>query len=125
MAIFDSPDGSIDPRPRCTGHCCRCFSTDFSYEEAQADFLVWKKNPAESKLPNIEIVAPMLIPLGKIRGQEIFTCKHLGKDGNCMIYETRPQICRDFPGPTPCTYRNCASHGPQPWWRKAMHWILE
>ncbi|MFZ5831183.1 MAG: YkgJ family cysteine cluster protein [Planctomycetota bacterium] len=29
------------------------------------------------------------------------TCKHLGADNLCGIYETRPQICRDY------TTRNC------------------
>jgi Fe-S-cluster containining protein len=24
------------------------------------------------------------------------TCKHLGHDNRCGIYETRPQICRDY-----------------------------
>lgn len=24
-------------------------------------------------------------------------CPKLGKDGRCTIYETRPQLCRDFP----------------------------
>ncbi len=24
------------------------------------------------------------------------TCKHLGEDNRCGIYETRPQICRDY-----------------------------
>jgi Fe-S-cluster containining protein len=23
-------------------------------------------------------------------------CQHLGEDNKCQIYETRPQICRDF-----------------------------
>ena len=23
-------------------------------------------------------------------------CKHLGEDNRCGIYETRPQICRDY-----------------------------
>lgn len=31
------------------------------------------------------------------------TCKHLGANNLCMIYETRPQICRDYE-PGECDY---------------------
>ena len=36
MAIFDPPDGSIDTRPRCVGHCCRGFSLEYPYSRVQA-----------------------------------------------------------------------------------------
>jgi Fe-S-cluster containining protein len=39
-------------------------------------------------------------------------CPHLASDGKCGIYETRPQICRDYTGrsrrfytPIGCVYR--------------------
>jgi Fe-S-cluster containining protein len=34
------------------------------------------------------------------------TCRHLRHDNTCGIYETRPQICRDYglPGADPCEY---------------------
>ncbi len=34
------------------------------------------------------------------------TCRHLQPDNRCGIYETRPQICRDYglPGEDPCEY---------------------
>lgn len=33
-------------------------------------------------------------------------CRHLRPDNACGIYETRPQICRDYglPGQDPCEY---------------------
>ena len=31
-------------------------------------------------------------------------CKHLEPDGRCGIYETRPQICRDYGSDEPCEY---------------------
>lgn len=123
MAIFDPPDGSTDPRPRCTGHCCRCFSTDFSYAELQADYEIWKQSPAEAKIPDVAVVAPMLVPLGSVRRTEIFTCKHLSQAGNCTIYETRPKMCREFPGPGICPYKNCGSHGEQPRWLRVWNWL--
>ena len=33
-------------------------------------------------------------------GQDWFTCKNWNKETRlCMIYETRPQMCRDYPEP--------------------------
>ena len=41
-----------------------------------------------------------------------YTCKHF--DGkNCTIYEARPQMCRDFPNGTTCTYRGCTLECPE------------
>lgn len=33
-------------------------------------------------------------------------CRHLQPDNSCGVYETRPQICRDYglPGEDPCEY---------------------
>lgn len=125
MAIFDPPDGSIDPRPRCVGDCCRCFSLEFPLQKVSEEYQKFKVDPASATIPNVDIIHDMLIPLGKVRGQEIFTCKHLGANGDCGIYETRPKMCRDFPGPDPCKYRNCASHGPQPGWKRFLNWLRD
>src|SRR6186713_2485093 len=113
MAIYDPPDGSRDKRSRCTGNCCRQFSLEFPLSEVEADYARFRADPGSAKIPNIETIAPMIVSLGKFRGQELFTCRNLSADGNCGIYDTRPKMCRDFPGPDPCPYRNCASHGAQ------------
>ena len=124
MAIFDPPDGSVDPRPRCVGHCCRGFSLEHPYERVRAEFEAWKKGEPTT-IPDIGVIGDMIQPLGVFRHQELFTCRHLSAEGNCGIYETRPQMCRDFPGPNPCPYRNCASHGDQPWWKRAWNWLRD
>lgn len=124
MAIYDPADGSADPRPRCTGHCCRGFSLEYPHAEVKAEYERALAG-AESKIPDVQIIAPMLIPLGVFRGQELFTCKNLGVDGNCQIYLERPKMCRDFPGPDPCPYRNCASHGVQSRIRKIWNWLRD
>lgn len=31
------------------------------------------------------------------KGNLIFECKNINKDGTCAIYEKRPKICRDYP----------------------------
>lgn len=147
MAIYDPPDGSVDPRPRCTGHCCQCFSLEYPYKALQKEVErlrlskhegsrtdEWKNESygryegrdEAAAIADAEQIHAMLIPLGKVRGQELFTCRHFDKDeGNCTIYETRPQMCRDFPGPNLCPYRNCASHGPQNIVRRIFNWLRD
>jgi Fe-S-cluster containining protein len=126
MAIYDPPDGTVDPRPRCTGHCCRGFSLEHPHAVVKEEYEKWKADPASATLiPHVNTIAEMLIPLGVFRGQELFTCKHLGKSGDCQAYETRPPMCRDFPGPKPCPYRNCASHGDQSAVKRAINWLRD
>ncbi|MCO5144509.1 MAG: YkgJ family cysteine cluster protein [Oligoflexia bacterium] len=124
MAIYDPLDGSIDPRPRCTGNCCKNFSLEYPFEFVKSEFHKYEKGEA-TIIQNIEIIYPMLIPLGIYQKQELFTCNHLGKNGDCQIYETRPKMCRDFPGPNPCPYRNCASHGKQNLLKRAVNWLRD
>jgi Fe-S-cluster containining protein len=124
MALFDPPDGSTDPRPRCVGHCCRGFSLEHSYARVQAEYAAWQKGEPTT-IADIGVIGAMLIPLGVFRKQELFTCAHLGNDGNCTSYETRPRMCRDFPGPSPCPYRNCASHGEQSALKRALNWLRD
>ena len=126
MALFDPPDGSLDTRPRCVGHCCRSFSLEHPHAVVEEEFERWKRDPASATLiPDIATIAEMLIPLGVFRKQELFTCRHLGVGGDCTAYETRPKMCRDFPGPKPCPYRNCNSHGEQPVWKRVWNWVRE
>lgn len=124
MAIYDPSDGSLDPRPRCTGNCCRGFSLEYPHLTVKAEFQKFMTGK-KSLIPDIDTIYPMLIPLGVFRGQELFTCKHLGKNGDCQIYHQRPQMCRDFPGPSPCPYRNCASHGSQNIFRQLLNWLRD
>jgi Fe-S-cluster containining protein len=124
MAIYDPPDGSKDPRPRCRGHCCRGFSLEHPHEVVKAEFAKAEAGQ-ESLIPDVLTIAPMLVPLGSFRGQELFSCRHLSSEGNCTIYETRPRMCREFPGPNPCPYRNCASHGEQGLLKRAWNWLRD
>lgn len=37
-----------------------------------------------------------------------YTCRHHNKEtGDCMAYEQRPHMCREFPYGEPCKYRGC------------------
>ncbi|MCH8923367.1 MAG: YkgJ family cysteine cluster protein [Planctomycetes bacterium] len=73
----------------CPAKCCRYFAMPIDEPETQEDF---------------EYVRWYLLH----QGATVFTeddtwyllvhavCKHLGEDNRCGIYETRPQICRDY-----------------------------
>lgn len=103
---------------RCTGHCCKGFALEYSYSEIQSDYQTWLQNSQgpggdkKSKIPQVEIIAPMLIPLGGSPKYKEFTytCKNLDPSGDCRIYQDRPQMCRDFPEPgVGCHFWNCTS----------------
>lgn len=108
---------------RCTGHCCRGFALEKSYEEVQADYARWRKDPGTATIPDIEKIAPMLIPLKHLRNEWLYTCKHLQKNGDCGQYEARPRMCRDFPGDRPCPFPICSTHGRKNPIAKAWAWL--
>ena len=106
--------------PRCTGHCCRGFALEKSHDEIWDDYRLWKQNPALSTIPDVHLIAPMVIPIKKLKGEWLYTCKHLGKNGDCGIYSERPQMCRDFPGEKPCPFPICSSHGK----KSGVSWVV-
>jgi Fe-S-cluster containining protein len=68
--------------------------------------------------PDIATVFPMLVPLGirthdretgreLSRPSEIFTCRHLQTNGDCGIYEKRPDMCSSYPGKYGCHFSEC------------------
>jgi Fe-S-cluster containining protein len=96
---------------RCRGHCCKRFAIEHSFDALQADYALWQKNPAYAKIPDVEKIAPMVIPIASSRkGEEhVYTCKHLQPNGDCGNYENRPQMCRDFPDQRGCHFWKCES----------------
>ena len=96
---------------RCTGHCCKNFALEYSYAEIQEDYENWLRDPKSSKIPQIEIIAPMLKPLRSDpkHSEYVYTCKNLTSTGDCGIYQVRPQMCRDFPETDGCHFWKCTS----------------
>lgn len=96
---------------RCSGHCCRRFALEKSPSELQSEYLQWKKDPHSKHTPGIETIANMVIPLKSSQNgkEHLYTCKHLQSNGDCGIYEVRPQMCRDFPLPKGCHFWSCTS----------------
>lgn len=73
----------------CTAKCCRYFAlpidTPESYEDYQ--YIRWYL---------LHEAATVFVDDGTWYLMVHTTCKHLRDDNLCGIYETRPQICRDY-----------------------------
>ena len=95
---------------RCTGHCCRAFPLPFGPEELAAK--AWGYQDGEQ-------IAAMAIYLGQLEGPpephcslgpaHYYTCKNLQDNGDCGIYDDRPQMCRGYPYGGQCGYTACTS----------------
>lgn len=92
---------------RCTGRCCRDFIIRRSPEEIQEQARTaeprWKKEFTK--------IAEMVIPLPHRNGfysEYHYTCKHYDANtNNCMDYENRPEMCRNYPYGDPCGFDEC------------------
>ena len=74
----------------CTGECC----SDFILSQAP-----------NSDTPDDKLIRAMVIPNGKGKGH--FTCRFWDEETRlCLIYQSRPQMCRDFPDAYsgPCSF---------------------
>jgi Fe-S-cluster containining protein len=57
-----------------------------------------KFNPYDPGCRDTAIIARMLIRTDQEGDeQRKYTCKHLGADGLCGIYDRRPKMCREYP----------------------------
>lgn len=98
----DKPEVNAEdggPCHLCTASCCRYFALEIDKPKTKRDFdhirwylmhegvVVWAQD-------------------GDWYLEVRTTCRHLQQDNTCGIYETRPQICRDYglPGEDPCEY---------------------
>lgn len=73
----------------CTAKCCRYFALPIETPETREDFeyIRWYLLHDRATVFVEENDWYLLIHT---------VCKHLGDDQRCGIYETRPQICRDY-----------------------------
>lgn len=101
-------------RNSCQGFCCAAFNLPVS-PSALARL-------SGRRFRDIEKIKDMVIPLGKHKGNPVveqanvgnsrvhfYTCKFFdGESRNCLDYENRPTMCRDFPySLKTCPYEGC------------------
>lgn len=114
---------------RCTGHCCRRFTLPLSPKELADNLEAFKDGEVRDRnehniVQDIETIAEMVVPLGMSadtpsgfkldKPVHWYGCKHQAANGDCLIYERRPALCRDYPYGQPCTYAGCT-------WNEAKH----
>ncbi|MGI9516215.1 MAG: YkgJ family cysteine cluster protein [Pirellulaceae bacterium] len=82
----------------CTAKCCRYFALPIEKPESMADFefLRWYLLHGRASIFLEEDTWYLLVHT---------VCKHLQDDYRCGIYETRPQICREY-STTDCEYED-------------------
>lgn len=97
---------------RCTGDCCKVFSLPYTPEQLKEKFDNNRLDKRDRQVPG------MVIYLGqheKYEGwpttglpEHLYTCKNFDREtNNCMVYETRPGMCSDYPYGTRCRYESC------------------
>jgi Fe-S-cluster containining protein len=94
---------------RCTGHCCRSFRLSNSVANLRASESLEARLVAALVKPVGIFPAGVTLPTGDVsRGGAYFDCRMLDRNGDCMIYESRPQMCRDYPA-GPCQRVGCTA----------------
>lgn len=123
---------------RCTGRCCRDFDLPMSPGAARIMALAAEKGrgldtPNGYRSPvrmadhyaggraypgacvrlgsraEAVLIGSMVRFIGRNgRGVHHYACTHLDGEGNCSIYEQRPEMCRDYPYGETCRFRECA-----------------
>jgi Fe-S-cluster containining protein len=73
----------------CPAKCCRYFALPIDEPESHEDFqfIRWYLLHEAATVFTEDDTWYLLVHT---------VCKHLGEDNRCGIYETRPQICRDY-----------------------------
>lgn len=90
---------------QCGGVCCQRFPLSFTPEytgEKYLEIVAFREGGGELEpwMRDWIMIAEMVIPLAE-EGDEspTYTCRHLdAATGRCTTYETRPAMCRDYPG---------------------------
>lgn len=80
---------TLPPCDQCTALCCRYYALEIDAPEDRADFdtLRWYLFHGDSWI---------WVEGGDWYLQVDQPCRHLGPNNECTVYETRPQICRDY-----------------------------
>ncbi len=100
---------------RCTGHCCRSFVLRYGADDRKihSDWIEgWLEEPDSMGDDTVQVLS-MVIPLDEHEDEEgelysTFTCKNFDvEEQRCLIYSTRPRMCRRFGSEVECNYEGC------------------
>ena len=89
------PEGRC-PCDFCEGRCCQYISLPIDTPDCYADYDNLRWYLSHGKISVYKSGDAFYLMVAN-------RCNYLGKDNRCEIYETRPQICRDYSSKT-CEY---------------------
>ncbi len=118
---------SVGDGDRCMGDCCRAFVLSVTYGELLRCYDAWRAGKKTyvrhgggkgGILPDAHLIALMVRPLGEFMAnpltgtvfhklQMVYSCVHLGDNGDCGIYDRRPELCRGYPYGRRCEFSGC------------------
>ena len=101
-----SPAAPHDPDPDKGGPCHLCTASCCRYFALQLDKPSTKQDHDHIRWYLMHEGIAVWVQDGDWYLEVRTTCRHLQPDNRCGIYETRPQICRDYglPGDDPCEF---------------------
>lgn len=71
-----------------------------------AEHLDWQPVPPIPQ--HVEIIAPMLTHIETVDGRAYYSCNNFDTETrDCLIYETRPDMCSNYPYGRGCTQPEC------------------
>jgi Fe-S-cluster containining protein len=83
----------------CTGKCCEDFCVGTSRFKDLEDLAT------QSPLSEIPDIVEMLIVIDHREDHDRYTCRHWNPQTHlCMIYDTRPDMCRQYPYEGTCEH---------------------
>ena len=127
IEVPNKADDALETEPpasltnRCTGHCCRRFQINFNLKTVIGRTRhireLIDRGVAVSDRDRADLqVAEMLIPLGVSTLHEDgvsrhrvpwYRCRNVLPNGDCGIYQDRPEMCRIYPTIGTCLYAGC------------------
>jgi Fe-S-cluster containining protein len=94
---------------RCTGHCCKSFALPY------APFELLRQAPEIAQMVTYLGHFGFNPRFGVVHGAisqkhaNFYSCNNLQPNGDCGIYETRPEMCRVYPNGHKCEFTGCTS----------------
>lgn len=87
------------------GKCCRVFRITFDEADINREPRLLKIAMTEDQVrkdKTARVMKQLKHPYAMAKVYPGAPCVFLNKENKCVIYETRPQICRDYPGDDYC-----------------------
>lgn len=88
----------VIPQSRCSGECCTGFTLNWP---------LWYLDLTGDASYDTEAIVEMCVPLPMEDGKLRYSCRHLQSNGDCGIYDRRPEMCRRYPLDGFCSAPGC------------------